>query len=519
MTSDMREPAQLDAEQAQEPDFTRERLDPAPLTGPRAWLVAGAERIGSWLGADAASPNPTPSYTSAERATLNVRRKLARGGIVALAVIVALVLSLGSLPATQTALHGAWNTVWNATHPRPILSAPDYALQNLPSLAVNQPQISLAPAVVASGVAYLCWANIDSNPLIPLAPNQISAYATSDYGQNWRALPIPLTKGQDCTVETDQLGGPDLLLLAAQGNSSNPCQSPLLLVSHDSGATWRSLPLPGEQAGMDLCGMQVTLADGAIYASSQSINQPLLPGLPGQTPGIIAVTRDDGATWRAADTGLGLAAQLTLIGFRHGGRILASIPETHGRPEAARLITSSDYGATWRDLGDIPGAFPTIYASSDPGVVGEGGWGQLYAIARPMVKGEAGPATSFILEAGTVGGHWATIPAPPLLETNANPNNNLPTILGVGPAGSLFVQRGVVSSTDRSQITPALWLWVWSRSQKTWLQDIQPFPSNAFLFGWSWSHGSQTYWLATLKLGVPPTLRLLTRSYTATAVQ
>jgi hypothetical protein len=439
--------------------------------------------------------------------------------MVALAVIVALALSLGSLPQTQNALRSGWNSVWNTTHPRPTLNAPDYALQHLPSLALNQPQISLAPAVVASGLAYLCWTNTESNRLIPLAPNQISAYVTSNYGRDWRALPIPLTKGQDCTVETDQTGGPDLLLLAAQGDSANPCQRPLLLVTHDSGATWRSVPLPGEQTGADQCGMQVTLADGAIYVSSQSVNEPLLPGLGGDTSGVITVTRDDGATWRAADTGLGLATQLTLIGFRHGGRILASIPETQGRPEAARLITSDDYGATWRNLGDIPGAFPNIYASTDPGVVGEGGWGQLYAFARPMVKGEAGPTTSFILEAGTVGGHWTTIPAPPLLETNANPNNNLPTILGVGPAGSLFVQRGVVSSTDRSQITPAVWLWAWSRSQKIWLQDTQPFPGNAYLFGWSWSHGSQTYWLTTLKLGVPPTLQLLTRVYNSSDVR
>jgi hypothetical protein len=103
--------------------------------------------------------------------------------------------------------------------------------------------------------------------------------------------------------------------------------------------------------------------------------------------------------------------------------------------------------------------------------------------------------------------------------TDANPNEDLPTVLGVGPAGSLFVERGVISTSDRSQITPARWVWVWSRDQKIWLQDTQPFPGNANLFGWGWSHGSQTYWLTTLKLGVPPTLQLLTRVYTPTAVR
>ena len=94
--------------------------------------------------------------------------------------------------------------------------------------------------------------------------------------------------------------------------------------------------------------------------------------------------------------------------------------------------------------------------------------------------------------------------------------NQTPT---AGSGASLKYRCGAVPSNDASQLTPALWLWVWSVSQRQWLLDTQPPPGNADPFGWSWSHGEQTSWMTALKLGVPPTLLLFTRTYTASGLR
>lgn len=512
MANDVREPKQ--AEQDWESGITRERLDGTPLTGWRARLATTAERVGGWFDASAGSTTAKPPRATAGQ-SLSLRRKLARAGVVALAAALALACGLGGLTSAQNGLQSIWNATRGATHPAPTIGAPNYALRRLPPQAQNQPSVSLAPAIVASSVAYLCWTNLSSQH----PKGVVMAYRTSDGGQNWDALNIPTVTGVGCQVATDQTGGADVLLLIGQGDAANPCQTSLLLLSRDAGATWKSVPWPSLAAPV-LCGAQVTLASGAIYAwTAYSHTSLILANLPAETAGMIIVTRDDGRTWRAADAGLGLAAQLTVIGFRPGGRLLGWIPDTRGNPEQARLVASADYGATWRDLGDIPGAFPTIYISTDPSVVSDGGWGKLYAIARPMAHGTVGPPTSFLIETGAPGSRWKTLPAPPLNGASANASDNLPTIISIGPAGSLFVERGSISSDDHSLVSPARWVWVWSPSHKTWLQDTQPFPANILLFGWNWNHGAQTFWLTALKLDVPPRLLLFTRVYTAAGVQ
>jgi hypothetical protein len=230
----------------------------------------------------------------------------------------------------------------------------------------------------------------------------------------------------------------------------------------------------------------------------------------------LIVTRDNGATWTAADNGLSDLAGLALVGFRPGGHILATTPDVSGPPGASWLAESSDYGASWRNLGVLPGAFPVVYASTDPSVTDGGGWGRLYVLAEPLIGGAPAGVTVNVLVTGTIGSRWTPIPLPPVAAIDSfGYNATQPQVVGVGPAGSLLAQRGIVQGAGAAQLSAARRLWAWSPGQGRWLPDPQPTLGDADLFGWGWSHGDQTIWVSSLQLGVPPSLRLFTKTYTA----
>lgn len=503
-------------------DITRETLDGAPLTGWRAVLARWADRAGGWSAAEQspaplerASPRDAASGADMSVGRLTARRKLARVAVIALAVVVALGVGLGGFATAGRAV----TALLFPPRPTPVLSTTPYTLRNLPALAQHLPHVSLAPLVDSASVAYACWVN--PYAVASGAPvGQIMIARTANGGASWQPVAIPAMSAVFCQIITDGASGSGALLIAYPPDAADgSCQTPELSYhpgTYESVTTqnnWERVPWPASVPAT-VCDLQFALEGGAIYAWSE--NALVLPTGAG---GRLIVTRDGGATWAAADAGMNGANGFQIVGFHSGGGILASVFDVRGPPGSAALMESNDYGAYWRSLGDLPGAFPTVYVSTDPDL--PGGWGRLYVVARPLVGG----APSFhgapmVATAAHIGGAWTVIPEPPLTtDDSPTAQDSLPVALGVGPAQSLIVQRGAVGSNDHGQITQAHWLWAWSVSQKRWLRDTDPGPGNVDVIAWSWSHGDQTWWLTALKLGVPPTLLLYTKTYPSAALK
>ncbi|HEU0026047.1 MAG TPA: hypothetical protein VFQ25_02945 [Ktedonobacterales bacterium] len=498
-------------------EVIRERLDGAPLPGWRAIAAGWLERLGAWFGAD---PTPSPSRVLAGATAavpgaptwerrLTPRQKLTRGGIAMLAVALALLALLNGTEVARSAL-SALDTALNPPQPAPSIAAAEYALQRLPPPAQHLGRIALAPSLSQSGAAYACWVNTFRQ-----APSDqrgvASVYRTTDLATTWTRLSIPPTEARDCDVVTDSAGSDGALVIVWPGYTTGGfCQTPRLFHSADGGATWTAVSWAAPSS-LTPCDTRFALDGGAIFAWS-SLALVFNP-LPASATGRLIVTRDNGASWTAADAGLDDDSDLALVGFRAGGRILATTPDVRGPPGASQLMESSDYGASWRELSDLPGAFPTVYVSTDPGLTD--GWGRLYEIAQPLIGGVPADESHVILATATPGSAWTLIPLPPLASSAGDTVSvGLPVVVGVGPAGSLLVERGVVPGAHNAELGAARRLWAWSVSEGRWLRDPQPSLGNANLLGWSWGHGAQTIWITSLQLGVPPTLRLFTKTFT-----
>jgi hypothetical protein len=495
-------------------DFTRERLDGRPVGGWRAPFAAWLERAGVWFGAASPSaPSGARAAPFSER-RLSGRQKLARGTMIGLVVTLTIFILLngvarGALSALSSALFPPRHT--------PTIPVHDYALEQLPLPAQHLPRIALAPETARPGVAYACWVNSFEEAPASQRGSPV-VYKTEDFAHTWRRLQFPKVEGRDCDIVTGTTGSAEALVTVWPGYiTGGLCLAPRLFLTLNGGVTWRAVPWAMTNS-MAPCDIRFALDGVTVFAWSTT--QPLIAGpLPADAVGRLIVTRDAGATWSAADSGLPNDNGLALVGFRAGGRILATAPEAHGPPGAAALMESTDYGASWRNLGDLPGAFPIVYASTDPSATRDGGWGRLYEIARPLADGAQTDTSRAFLATVTIGAGWTPIPLPPLLTGDEASSSAADTIvLGVGPAQSLLVERSVVASSSGAQLSPERRLWAWSVAQGRWLLDPQPSLGNADLLGWGWSHGDQTFWITSLQLGLPPTLFLFTKTYTAASL-
>lgn len=451
---------------------------------------------------------------------LTLRQKAQRSVSVVLALCLTLYLLLGGPAATGAGFHALGTAINARLHPpRTIrtLMQSGYAGVKAPPGAANLPDIALAPIDGVAGGAWACWAT-------PFGSGgrqgqwTAHAFVTLSGGATWRRLTLPATGARGCVVSADPQHTGSAAIALTQGVAPDgSCIAPYLYLTHDGGATWShaAWPLGPSDA---VCQFTLALQDDAIYAWSK---QPLLRGLSASVAptGRVIVSRDHGQTWVPADAGLSDSAGLDIVGFRPGGRILATVQDERGSRAASMLMESSDYGASWQALGELPGAFPTVEVSSDPTVTNHGGWGRLYEVAQSLTNGVPDGANHLYLATAYVDSGWTPIslpPMPPGAETGAA--SSLPVTLGVGPTGTLEVERGIVEAGN-TQLSPARRLWLWNPATRQWLLDPDIVPGNLHILGVSWVHGAQSFWLSTLQLGVPPTLQLFTKTYTAATMR
>lgn len=501
---------------------TRESLDDAtPSPAPweeHGWLLHGDGRDDdSQRDASATAPLATSALIRIVwNRSLTLRQKALRAGGMLLLVLLAVYLVIGGPAATPgffATVGGAVNARLHPPKPQPTLAERGYTFIKSPPGSYNLPEISIAPVVDHANAAWACW----SSPFSAGAPRGVwsaEAFYTDSGGSHWNRLPLPQSTGLDCSALADGQNGANALIALGQGLAPDgSCIAPFLYLTTDTGASWIKIPWPlgpSEAA----CQFSAALEGGVIYLWSPT---PLVRGTsPYASPsGRLVVSRDQGQTWALADTGLDDVTQLNIIGFRPGGSILAEIADVHGNGSSSLLMASDDYGASWRSLGDLPGAFPQVFVSSDHHASDPAGWGRLYVLSRTVINNSPSVPPVYALSTSYLGGKWSDVPLPPLAAGQASTATaNQPLVIGVGPAGSLEVERGIVESHN-AQLSPARLLWVWDPLHSEWLQDPQGIPGNLALEGSSWRAGDQIVWVTTLQLGVPPVLQIYTKTYPA----
>ncbi|HZC06816.1 MAG TPA: sialidase family protein [Ktedonobacterales bacterium] len=476
--------------------------------------------------ADLAGASPASASTPLSRIawerTLTLRQRILRGSGITLVVALTIYLLAGGPGLTLVALHQAGAAINARLHPpvpQPTLEQRGYTFIKSPPGAYNLPQMSVAPAMGKDNAAWTCWTSrLSSSSQASSGAWTTQAYYTSTGGAGWTALKLPQLTAQDCSITADSQRSDSALFVLDQGQAPDgSCIAPYLYLTNDTGASWTHVPWPlGPSDGA--CQFQTSLQNGTIYIWSTG---QLLRGFNAYAPptGRLVVSRDAGQTWSVADTGLDDSTEYDIIGFRPGGHILASIADVRGSGGSALLMSSDDYGASWRSLGPLPGDFPQVAISTDDGVTDHGGWGRLYALSRTEINGQPSIPPQYELATAYAGQGWTPIPLPPLDgEANATSIWNQPILLGVGPARSIEVERGIVEAAN-AQLSPSRRLWVWNPAVRQWLLDPQVVPGNLELQGAAWRAGTQTYWVTTLQLGVPPILRIYTKSYPADLLQ
>lgn len=518
-----------------EPDddliVTRESLDGSATAlsqwEGRAWLLRRDqpaeqpdEPPGEPPSGGVSEPSPLPAPGKIMRIvwsnSLTLRQKALRAGGIALLVILTTYLLIGGPAATPgviTRAGDALNARLRPPKPQPTLAERGYVFVKSPPGSYNLPQISIAPVVDRANAAWACW----SSPFAPGAQRGVptaQAFYTESGGARWTRLQLPRSGAQHCTVIADGENSASALVFLDQGQAPDgSCIAPFVYFSADSGQSWTQVPWPlgpSESA----CQYDAALEGGAIYLWSRA---PLLreASLVAPPTSRLIVSRDHGQTWAAADEGLNDAVGYDIVGFRPGGHILARVADVHGNGADSLLMSSDDYGASWRALGRIPGGFSQVFASSDRNVTDHGGWGRLYVLARVIVNDSLTLPPAYALWTGYAGGQWSSIPLPPLpTGAAATADANQPLVIGVGPAGSLETERGVLEIRD-AQLNAARLLWVWDPAHAQWLLDPEDVPGNLALEGASWRAGDQITWVTTLQLGVPPVLKIYTKTYPA----
>ncbi len=220
---------------------------------------------------------------------------------------------------------------------------------------------------------------------------------TRDGGAHWapQALPLPASACAPdlCIISPPQFFGSTGFLTIDHGG-----KSPYLLVTHDTGATWHTEPVP-QAAG--------PFGSAHFFDARHGL---LVPAVGQDTPGqVFYVTSDGGQTWTQVRQGLRFQPGMT-VEFPSPEAGFAWNPNASGAPP---IYATSNGGRTWTwylprlaRTGRPAGAGPP--AGIEPAAV------SFVSPARGWVLGRGGCRDCAALRVTRDGGaHWSVLPAPP----------------------------------------------------------------------------------------------------------
>ncbi|WIG57590.1 MAG: hypothetical protein OJF49_000335 [Ktedonobacterales bacterium] len=451
---------------------------------------------------------------------LTPRGKLRRGAFAVASLIALAVVLLGG-PATVARL-----LTQSAPAVSRLSAAPPGNLGwqhfDAPASAAANPQIRIAPANGPSALAYACWINLPRRALgVQVGPLQLALYNPATSVANpWSDLRGPAPNAFGCDIRSDTVIEDSAILVVKNISiNSDTCPPPALYATTDRGANWRPILWPSSV--LSTCDLGFALVAKRLYIYA---NTPLLAAsqLPAGAAGRILTTSDFGATWRAADIGIDSASDLTVLGFRPDGGILAQTARS-GVLNENLLWQSWDSGLTWQVLASLPGTSPRVLLSSAPRDVATLGWGRIYLLTSVVTGSGATKLTTTAIATATLPPSWMVhpfgapalrwTPVPPApagnIFTGGRPWGTSLADASEGPGGSLLYLRSATASTPNI-ILPEFHIWYWDTAGHTWAQLPYTIPPNATIQGAAWNSGHLSIWVTLFGGGLTARVRVQT---------
>ena len=376
----------------------------------------------------------------------------------------------------------------------------------LPTSAYTTPisLIHVAPGYSSNAFlssAWVCWV---TEPLVrsPGSASLLHVARTLDGGQSWREVTPPVTSASGCQIAADHEAFSIVLLVADVGDSgTGPCSTQLLL-TQDDGDSWSAIPPPQEYASD--CAAEYSLFGDTVFASAgeDPTTQPPRP---------VEIWRVSASSaWATASAGSGLIVT-AMSGQRLSGKLLgvAAYADPHSGPGS--VVESADGGATWSQIGALPGATATLYvderapgahAAADP----------VYAISLKSQTAQSSPVRT-LWRWNDERRQWAALPDIPRLANVPDPLAQPDTtVVGVGPDGGLLVSAPITASMNEEPASRTFWYW--EDTAQRWIRNEAASAPGVYLYGLGWSGNAATLWLIYLHLGVPPHLEMFTTRFT-----
>jgi hypothetical protein len=350
--------------------------------------------------------------------------------------------------------------------------------------------------------AWVCWV---TEPLVrsPGTANVLHVARTLDGGQTWRELASTISTASGCQIAADHEAFSSALLVAdGSDGGTGPCSARLLL-TQDDGDSWRSIPTP--QVYATDCAAEYSLFGDTIFSSAGA-------DLAAAAPQSAAVWRiGSSSAWTVANAGPHLIVT-AVVGQRSNGRFLgaAAFADPAG---SGSLVESADDGATWSQIGALPGANATLYvderapqahAANEP----------IYAISNKAPQTSQGVPARVLWRWNDERRQWAALPDIPRLVNVPDPLAQPDTaVVGVGPDGGLLVSAPITASMNEEPASRSFWYW--EETAQRWIRNDAASAPGAYLYGLGWSGNTATLWLIYLHLGVPPHLEMFTTRFSA----
>jgi len=305
----------------------------------------------------------------------------------------------------------------------------------------------------------------------PLA-GPVKLWSTTDTGQHWRLLRLPVLTADTCIVRLSADAPRQILLLSHTTGQAGECLTPTLLFSEDSGVSWTRLTPPRLISnGYPLTRCDTWAVGPYLYwyeaDSCQAKDRPPCDEL--------LRSADHGEVWQHADSDLTTGFFDPIWTSADGGRTLLAgylSPTAAAAPVPNSAVwISRDAGAHWQALGNFPHTAPTLtYVSLDPDISGVIPSGILY---RELI---GPPATTLHNVAESSDGKsWMTLPPLPMPGTDVH-HDGIAQVIGVGSSGELLIlgpnPRDGIPSSGSNRVaygTPRPdWLWAWNPLTQRW---------------------------------------------------
>lgn len=341
---------------------------------------------------------------------------------------------------------------------------------------------------VATDIKGIAVSPTDPSVMLACTGRPLSLWRSADAGATWTQYTPTLGAASYCSFSF----APDdanlvVLQAAMSGQDSQACVRDTFYLSHDGGGAWRELPphtsiAPGGTV-VGTCDLMVTRRHLFLHYYYE---------VTGQSPQLSLLERsdDDGATWTRADRGLGDDALYFMPEVGPGETLALTVVRMPATPDpaamkGAELWTSSDAGATWREVSTLPvGAGTALWSSSPPGSGASAGqaWPTpdhpFYALESEQIPSNLYRERALMSGDGQ---RWTLLPPLPVSGASAERPGILQALTAL-PDGRLVVwgpgpQGSVPAVGTYPKEVETYWLWLWSPTTGRWQAFSAPLPT------------------------------------------